>query len=196
MVKLDIVFVVLQNEQGDILFVRENTRTYRDKLTIPGGKLEPKEGPENTAIRELIEETARNTFSIDAAFYVDGFNRTTGDRVFCYIVKAGIHHKEPMINPDTRERLWLSKVEFEKRVVAGEVRDPELLSFIVNGVYGGMFENPVFPIPTVQYNGNGNYRKPGEVREMVEAHHDYIRRLPKTPTPCEWIGRLSRVLRS
>lgn len=53
MADLNVAAVVLRDELGRVLLVRKNGTS---RFMLPGGKLEPGETPQQTAVREIAEE--------------------------------------------------------------------------------------------------------------------------------------------
>lgn len=49
--------VIIVNDQGQILLVQRGHQPQVGRWTVPGGRLEPGETPEQAAVREALEET-------------------------------------------------------------------------------------------------------------------------------------------
>nr|WP_037342542.1 NUDIX domain-containing protein [Amycolatopsis sp. MJM2582] len=60
----DIVIFTIRAERLHVLLIKRGTEPYRGKLALPGGFVRPGESLEDTAKRELVEETGLDAFRI------------------------------------------------------------------------------------------------------------------------------------
>jgi 8-oxo-dGTP diphosphatase len=99
-------------------------RPAYDDWTLPKGKIEPNESPEDCALREVREETGLKcelTRALGCTAYVDRRGR---DKVACYwVMEVRSGHFRPGIEVD--KLLWLSVPDAVKRLSYG--RDKTLL---------------------------------------------------------------------
>ena len=58
MLEIPCAGAVVFDSAGRLLLVRRGQEPARGQWSIPGGRVEPGEGPEAAAVRELLEETA------------------------------------------------------------------------------------------------------------------------------------------
>lgn len=130
---LDVAEVSMIRAAGGIVFRRSRSggveiavihRPAYDDWTLPKGKVEPDESPEDCALREVREETGLRCDlgrPIGCTAYVDRRGR---DKVACYwLMEARGGRFRPGIEVD--KLVWLSREDAVKRLTYG--RDRTLL---------------------------------------------------------------------
>lgn len=81
----DYVSIVALTEQKEILLVRQYRPTVeRYTLELPSGHLEPGESPEDTAKRELIEETGYQASTVELLGNLIPDSGRLSNRLWCY----------------------------------------------------------------------------------------------------------------
>jgi ADP-ribose pyrophosphatase YjhB (NUDIX family) len=176
----DTVVILLPDEQGRLLFVREAGYTYHNMLFFPSGKINPvnADGEEprfaDELNRELKEETGWAVRSVTGLYWFTGKNLSTGDTIFFSAARV-TGRFDCTVRPDSLETLWLTHAEISARLENGEFRDPDVVIELLRALYCGEFE-PGIPNPpkTISYQGNGRYQKPPG-HKSHEDTHDYMR---------------------
>jgi 8-oxo-dGTP diphosphatase len=103
---------------GDLLLLVRSTRT-RDLWAFPGGKSEPGETPEQTAIREVREEVG---IDIEITGALGRYVLPSGYLIACFVAKAGT----PDLTVDSGEILearWCTPAEGLNLTLVSTVRD-------------------------------------------------------------------------
>ena len=122
------VFPILEN--NDIFLIKDTQPTCATVITAPTGRIEEGETPEETARRELLEETG---LSADTLTLWHSYQLTSKIDWFVYvfIAKGCRKIKEP--NPDAGEKIEPYPVSFEtlsELVISGKTRGDGFLERI------------------------------------------------------------------
>lgn len=114
-----IVFVV--NKKDQVLILKRSKKgSFPGLWSLPGGKAEPGELPEETAIREVEEETKIQLTQDSLLFLHKTIN---GEKDF-YFFWSKVHDPKPVIDNEHDDWLWVDKTEVER--VCGIPTDPEV----------------------------------------------------------------------
>lgn len=128
--------VIIINEQDQILLVQRGHAPQQGRWTIPGGKLEPGETPQEAAIREGFEETGLHLRIIREALHVqlptaDGRKFDVHDFV-ATVVGGTLRHGD-----DALDARWFSHDELDSvELTKG------LLDYLREAGIGHGFEDP------------------------------------------------------
>tara|TARA_B100001094_G_scaffold300862_2_gene326649 strand:+ start:1514 stop:1894 length:381 start_codon:yes stop_codon:yes gene_type:complete len=114
-----IVFVV--NEKDEVLILkRSKIGSFPGVWALPGGKAEPGELPEETAAREVMEETQIHLPS-DSLFFLH--KMINGERDF-YFFWSKVGDPKPVIDHEHQDWIWIDKAVAEE--ACGIPTDPEV----------------------------------------------------------------------
>lgn len=94
--KIDVVKIIIENDEGLILAVRE---AESQKWELPGGKIRSSEGRFEAAERELLEETGLESSNFEDVVRVEVESE---ECVNCYIVYTD-HPREEFVEIDNEE---------------------------------------------------------------------------------------------
>jgi len=114
-----IVFVV--NKKDEVLILKRSKKgSFPGVWALPGGKAEPAESPEETAIREVREETKIELDS-DSIFFLH--KMVSGEKEF-YFFCSKVGDPKPIIDHEHEDWLWIDKGGVEE--ACGIPTDPEV----------------------------------------------------------------------
>jgi len=114
-----IVFVV--NKKDEVLILKRSNRgSFPGVWALPGGKGEPGESPEETAVREVMEET-QIQLSLDSLLFLH--KMVTGEKEF-YFFFSKVDNQKPVIDEEHEDWLWIDKGGVEE--ACGIPTDPEI----------------------------------------------------------------------
>jgi mutator protein MutT len=114
-----IVFVV--NKKDEVLILkRSDLGSFPGVWALPGGKAEPGELPEETAIREVKEETQIG-LNFDSIFFL---HKMVNDEKDFYFFWSIVHDPKPVIDHEHQDWLWIDKAGVEE--ACGIPTDPEV----------------------------------------------------------------------
>lgn len=122
------VGIIAITKDNEVILVKQYRKPIEDTLLeIPAGKLEPKEDPQECAIRELEEETG---FATDNVQKILEFYTTPGfsnEVMHIYIAKD---LKEGTVNLDDDENIQIIKLPIDEvlyKVKTGEIKDAKTI---------------------------------------------------------------------
>lgn len=114
-----IVFVV--NKKDEVLILkRSDLGSFPGVWALPGGKAEPGELPEETAIREVREETQIG-LNFDSLFFL---HKMVNDEKDFYFFWSKVGDPKPVIDDEHQDWLWIDKAGVEE--ACGIPTDPEV----------------------------------------------------------------------
>lgn len=122
------VGIIAITKDDEVILVKQYRKPIEDTLLeIPAGKLEPKENPQECAIRELEEETGFATDNVEKIleFYTTpGFSNEV---MHIYIAKD---LKEGTVNLDDDENIQIIKLPIDEvlyKIKTGEIKDAKTI---------------------------------------------------------------------
>lgn len=122
------VGIIAITKDDEVILVKQYRKPVEDTLLeIPAGKLEPKENPQECAIRELEEETGFATDNVEKIleFYTTpGFSNEV---MHIYIAKD---LKEGTVNLDDDENIQIIKLPIDEvlyKIKTGEIKDAKTI---------------------------------------------------------------------
>lgn len=126
------VGIIAITKDDEVILVKQYRKPIEDTLLeIPAGKLEPKEDPQECAIRELEEETG---FATDNVEKISEFYTTPGfsnEVMHIYIAKD---LKEGTVNLDDDENIQIIKLPIDEvlyKIKTGEIKDAKTIIAIL-----------------------------------------------------------------
>jgi len=126
---------------GDKILVSLDEQPDREaRYTVPGGRQEKDEIPEQTAKRELLEETGYQSNSIELLFSQDPVNKLEWT-IYVYIAKDCKKVAEPELEPGEKNTLELVNFDrFIELMLSDECMETELKLFLykMQGDYSGL----------------------------------------------------------
>lgn len=133
------ISVVARDDRGSLLMVRQYRKPIeRALLEVPAGGVEPGESPEESAWRELREETGYapgKLRRLGGFWLVPGW----GDEYMHVFLAEDLHHS-PMDSPEdeTTEVVWVAAQDIPDMVRSGELQDAKsLASLLMVGYFDG-----------------------------------------------------------
>lgn len=109
---VDVAIRRMRPTDEDWKYLVVTNRKHPGKFTMPGGKIEPGEGPMFAAARELREETGLNV-DPEAMYYVGSFDfRWRGADMCCYSFIADhslIRDQEPRAVEEGTDIMWVDR---------------------------------------------------------------------------------------
>ncbi len=119
---------VLYEENDKILFVKQYRYAYGEcVLEIPAGKIDPKEDPKETALRELEEETGIRAKDAELLYVIYPSPGYTDERIYLYRAKGGERVPACLDQGEFLEIIWLSEVELRQMLSRGQLHDSKTL---------------------------------------------------------------------
>lgn len=124
------VGVLVRHADGRYIFVKQYRKAVEDdRLEIVAGLREPSEPPEETARRELMEETG---YAPDRLVRIGGINASPGYTseyvdIFCADV-SGSPDERKMDEDEHVETVAMDRETFEQAVKAGQIPDSKTLA--------------------------------------------------------------------
>jgi len=94
-----LVSVVIEDEDGKVLFVLEKKKKNFDKLNLPGGHLEFGESITDGAVREAKEEVSVDVELTGLVGVYTGVKREKNLQYFHYVFSANVLSGTPEANP-------------------------------------------------------------------------------------------------
>lgn len=135
-----VVILPLIDEKNIILIRNERFAVGETLWELPAGTLEPKEHPQQTAIRELIEETGYDAENIE---FLTTFYTTPGfcnERIFAYVAKDLKFVGQDL---DETEKITVEKLGWDevlKMIRSGEIHDGKTMTTLL--FYYHMIKGP------------------------------------------------------
>ena len=120
--------VLAPDERGRVILVRQRRFPHGHALEIPAGTLEPGEGPEECAFRELEEETgyrARRMSPLVSFYPSIGYSTEV---IHCFVASGARRAADP--RPDDDEEISVMKVPMRSllaMVSDGRIRDSKTI---------------------------------------------------------------------
>ncbi len=104
------VILVFDREKKKLLMCRRRKPPYQGLLNLVGGKVEPGEGREYAAYRELWEETAitREDIALDNIVNFTYPHKFDGAQEYILECYAGVLKRDVDIHGDENDLLWIS----------------------------------------------------------------------------------------
>ena len=119
---------VLCEKDGKILLVRQYRYAYqKELLEIPAGKINPNESFEETAIRELEEETGLKATKVEKLFEVYPSPGYTNEVIKIY---RAVEFEKGQMHLDEDEFLsavWVEKDKLSQMIKEGQIKDAKTL---------------------------------------------------------------------
>jgi len=110
LVTIDCVVFGLDNEDLKVLLIQRNIEPFKDKWALPGGFVRENETLEETALRELKEETGINKVFLEQLYTFGEPERDPRGRVITVAYYALVNINEHILNAttDARNAAWFS----------------------------------------------------------------------------------------
>jgi ADP-ribose pyrophosphatase len=119
---------VICEKDGKILLVRQYRYAYqKELLEIPAGKINPNESFEETAIRELEEETGLKATKVEKLFEVYPSPGYTNEIIKIY---RAVEFEKGQVHLDEDEFLsavWVEKDKLSQMIKDGQIKDAKTL---------------------------------------------------------------------
>lgn len=135
--KRDVVLVVASNTDGEILIQKEYRYAVDQTLwSLPGGQSDANETPEQTAARELLEETGYGggEYTVVDTLY----EYPTKDAHTITIVRAkGVSWQKEVVHEATEvisNQQWVSKDELKRQIQAGEWKTASAIAILIRAL--------------------------------------------------------------
>lgn len=126
------VVILPVTEEGKLLFLRQYRHSLKETIwELPAGTLDPKEGPDACAAREIQEETgfaAAEWHSLGTLWPAPGF---CDEVQYCYLAKKLTPSRRPMDEDEVIEVCPLSVEETLSMIAEGTIRDGKSLAVIL-----------------------------------------------------------------
>lgn len=124
------VAILARGPDGRLVFVRQYRKPLERELTeVVAGGMEPDETPEQSARREVHEETGyavKSLMPLGVIYAAPGYTDEA-----LHVFYADLEPTAVASEPDHDERIalvWLDDTEFERGIAAGEWRDSKTLA--------------------------------------------------------------------
>lgn len=113
------VRVILQNDKGEILFLkRRKMKRASGEWTLPGGKIDSGERAEESCIREIKEETNLDIFNIKFLFQKINPRKGKTDKNYLVLYFKADYSGEIKINEESSEYAWINLENIKKTNIA------------------------------------------------------------------------------
>lgn len=124
------VGVLAKGVDGRFLFVRQFRKAVEDyRLEITAGLMDKGERPEQTASRELLEETGCKAATWTLLGSINGSPGFSDEVIHLYFADGVEEVQEISLDHDeTVQAVWMDGEEFIREVVAGRVQDGKTLA--------------------------------------------------------------------
>ena len=103
---IPIVRVILEDEGKKVLFLRRASKIGKDKLCLPGGKVDYGKTLENAVKDEMKEETGLYIFNIRYWFYQDRLPKDKGTQYLTHYFSAD-YEGVLKLNRESFEAIWI-----------------------------------------------------------------------------------------
>jgi len=119
------VRVILQNDKGEILFIkRKDTNYEQDKWCLPGGDIESGETVEQACKKEVKEETNLDISNIKFLFYNDDLPiENISERHCLGLYFTADFTGEIKLNHESSDHIWLNPNELEDKEIAFDQKE-------------------------------------------------------------------------
>ena len=116
MVTTDIILFTIQNDDLKVLLVKRRFEPFQDEWAIPGGFVKKDETLEQTALRELKEETNVDDVYLEQLYTFGSPNRDPRGRVITvsYFALANSKNMHVQASSDAKEVKWFSMYRLPK----------------------------------------------------------------------------------
>jgi len=109
---------------GTVLLVRQYRYAASDwLLEVPAGKLDPGEGPEPCALREVEEETGYRPGRLDSLGWIFTTPGFTDEKIWLYLALDLVATRQELQHDEVLTVVRMPLAEAVERAAAGEIRD-------------------------------------------------------------------------
>ena len=109
MLYASIVFVINKTDKVLVLKRSDESASFPAHWALPGGKIEPGEGPEGAAVREVMEETQ---IQLDKESLNFLYKMIRGEKEF-FFFWATIDSAFPVIDDEHQDWMWVKREEVQ-----------------------------------------------------------------------------------
>lgn len=161
-----VVVPIVATRSGPLVLLTrrsEELSAHPGQISYPGGRREPGETPEDTALREALEETGLDPEQVDILGHLTDYETFKGDLVCAYagLVEPPVHLADPITPEEVTERL-LVRLQGLVEGTSAAPSPAEPLAEPTDTVLG-------VPYPVLGYEGRSVTRP--QAREIVHYWH-------------------------